>query len=67
MLRDLPISPGPVTPGAAPTARRATDAVCDAVALDRRKVRETAVRRFSAEFSAERMVDAYLRVYTQVA
>jgi glycosyltransferase involved in cell wall biosynthesis len=41
----------------------ATDAVCDAVALDRRKVRESAVRRFSAE----RMVDDYLRVYTQVA
>ncbi len=41
----------------------ATDAVCDAVALDRRKVRESAVRRFSAE----RMVDDYLRVYAQVA
>jgi glycosyltransferase involved in cell wall biosynthesis len=40
----------------------AADAVCDAVALDRRKVRETAVRRFSAE----RMVDDYLRVYAQV-
>jgi hypothetical protein len=35
----------------------ATDAVCDTVALDRRRVRETAVRRFSAE----RMVDDYLR------
>jgi hypothetical protein len=41
----------------------ATDAVCDAIALDRRKVRESAVRRFSAE----RMVDDYLRVYAQVA
>jgi hypothetical protein len=41
----------------------ATDTVCDAVALDRRKVRESAVRRFSAE----RMVDDYLRVHAQVA
>jgi hypothetical protein len=37
--------------------------VCDAVVLDRRKVRESAVRRFSVE----RTVDDYLRVYAQVA
>jgi glycosyltransferase involved in cell wall biosynthesis len=40
----------------------AADAVADAVALDRHKVRETAVRRFSAQ----RMVDDYLRVYEQI-
>jgi glycosyltransferase involved in cell wall biosynthesis len=40
----------------------AADAVTAAVALDRYKVRETARRRFSAQ----RMVDEYIRVYEQI-
>ncbi len=45
-----------------PDVSGAVDALPDALALDRHKVRATAV----ARFSAERMVDDYLRLYSQL-
>jgi glycosyltransferase involved in cell wall biosynthesis len=51
-----------VTGHLVPDVGSAADAVADAVVLERSKVRETAVRRFSSA----RMVDDYLRVYQQI-